>query len=107
MKIHTSIANGILSNQHNAKTPLLTLNTLTAAALVLPGLLPAITHAAEDDSVDFQYSHYQEGKRDLGGNTVSQLNPIEVEGLHGSGKFSLTDRIKFAFNYTQDTWQCR
>ncbi|MBK8816322.1 MAG: DUF3570 domain-containing protein, partial [Methylococcaceae bacterium] len=32
------------------------------------------------------------------------LNPIEVDSLHGSGRFTLTDRVKFAFNYTQDTW---
>jgi Protein of unknown function (DUF3570) len=90
---------------------------LTAAALVLPGLLPAITHAAEDDSVDFQYSHYQEGKRDIYGTPIDantqteffaklpqNLNPIEVDSIHGSARITLTDRIKFAFNYTQDTW---
>ena len=92
------------------------LQTLTAAALVLPGLLQTPAQAAEDDSVDFQYSHYQEGKRDIYGidfyssNNSNQvklpqnLNPIEVDSIHGSGRFTLTDRIKFAFNYTQDTW---
>jgi Protein of unknown function (DUF3570) len=35
---------------------------------------------------------------------VNDLNAIEVDGLHGGAKVSLTDRIKFAFNYTQDTW---
>ncbi len=94
------------------------LNALTAAALILPGLFPPFAHATEEDSVDFQYSHYQEGWRD--GlildyvNSVTQKpikvavpdnrQPIEVDSLHGSGRFSLTDRIKFAFNYTQDTW---
>ncbi len=91
----------------------LSLQALTAAALVLPGLMMPNAHAAEDDSVDFQYSHYQEGKRDIYGyglidNTISKLpqnlNPIEVDSVHGSGRFTLTDRIKFAFNYTQDTW---
>ncbi len=90
---------------------------LTAAALVLPGLLPLITHAAEDDSVDFQYSHYQEGRRTgsigyvyNGFNVETKYaipyfnNPIEVDSLHGSGRFTLTDRVKFAFNYIQDTW---
>lgn len=89
---------------------------LTAAALALPGLLPIAAQAAEEDSVDFQYSHYQEGKRDLSGlaydfnggfystKLPNQLNPIEVDSIHGSGRFTLTDRIKFAFNYTQDTW---
>jgi Protein of unknown function (DUF3570) len=93
------------------------LHTLTTAALLLPGLLSPIVQAAEGDEVDFQYSHYQEGKRNIssvvsdpqtGENTVSGiknvLNPIEVETLHGSARISLTDRVKFAFNYTQDTW---
>jgi len=93
------------------------LQALTAAALVLPGLLQSPAHAAEEDSVDFQYSHYQEGKRDISGfvsNLATQtesisklpnnLNPIEVDSLHGSSRISLTDRIKFSFNYTQDTW---
>ncbi len=79
------------------------LTKLTASALILPGLFQPAAQAAEDDSMDFQYSHYQEGKRNLFG-SVSQFNPIEVESLHGSGKLTLADRIKFAFNYTQDTW---
>jgi Protein of unknown function (DUF3570) len=104
----------------NNKPPLTSsslLNTLTTAALILPGLLQTNpSHAAEDDSVDFQYSHYQEGKRDIAGlaynfkggfystKLPNKLNPIEVDSIHGSGRFTLTDRIKFAFNYTQDTW---
>ncbi len=94
------------------------LYALTAAALVLPGLMPNLAKAADEDSVDFQYSHYQEGKRDIFGLTTNNfsvspsqqtklpqnLNPIEVDSLHGSGRFTLTDRVKFAFNYTQDTW---
>jgi hypothetical protein len=92
------------------------LSALTTAALVLPGLLPVASHAADEDSVDFQYSHYQESKRDIYSfdnplyakgiltKLPQNLNPIEVESTHGSGRFTLTDRIKFAFNYTQDTW---
>ncbi len=93
------------------------LQALTSAALVLPGLLSPMAHAADGDEVDFQYSHYQEGKRDLssavidpqsGNNSVSgiknALNPIEVDSIFGHSKVTLTDRIKFAFNYTQDTW---
>ncbi|MEQ1560524.1 MAG: DUF3570 domain-containing protein, partial [Methyloglobulus sp.] len=94
------------------------LHALTAAALILPGLLQSTANAADEDNVDFQYSHYQEGKRD-GINalviepetgTVTKFpvpnnrNPIEVDSLHGSGRFSLADRVKFAFNYIQDTW---
>ncbi|NOT11978.1 MAG: DUF3570 domain-containing protein [Methylococcaceae bacterium] len=86
------------------------LSALTAAALVLPGLLQQSVHAAEDDGVDSQYSHYQEGKRDIaitdGVETMGSksFNPIEVDSLHGSSRVSLTDRVKFAFNYLQDTW---
>ena len=85
----------------------LSLKALTAAALILPGLFHPAAQAAEDDEVDFQYSHYQEGKRDILESVIgakNSANPIEVEGIHGSAKISLSDRIKFAFNYTQDTW---
>ncbi|NOU22881.1 MAG: DUF3570 domain-containing protein [Methyloglobulus sp.] len=106
----------------NTQQPLLnrtaaSLQALTTAALVLPGLLQHSAQAAEEDSVDFQYSHYQEGKRDTYGvgydpnitSNVNQklpqnLNPIEVDSVHGSSRITLTDRVKFAFNYTQDTW---
>ncbi|NOU44007.1 MAG: DUF3570 domain-containing protein [Methyloglobulus sp.] len=87
------------------------LHALTAAALVLPGMLGQAAWATEGDEVDFQYGHYQEGSRnitaiDSNGNFLDQKNPnpIEVESLHGHTKVSLTDRIKFAFNYVQDTW---
>ncbi|NOU23556.1 MAG: DUF3570 domain-containing protein [Methyloglobulus sp.] len=94
---------GISKGENIANTIPLSLHALTAAALILPGLFQTTAHAADDDEVDFQYSHYQEGKRILGG-IVNDLNAIEVDGLHGGAKVSLTDRIKFAFNYTQDTW---
>lgn len=103
---------------HSRKTTIVkpsAISRLTAAALVLPGLLPIAANAAEDDSVDFQYSHYQEGRREnqatftngYTGKTYTPPDkraPIEVDSLHGSAKVTLTDRIKFAFNYTQDTW---
>jgi Protein of unknown function (DUF3570) len=93
------------------------LHALTTAALVLPGLFsPISAHAGEGDEVDFQYSHYQEGKRDItvyfsdpntglnGAANSKSFNPIEVDSLHGHANIVLTDRIKFSFNYTQDTW---
>lgn len=92
------------------KTECSSLNVLTTAALLLPGLLSPAVQAAEGDEVDFQYSHYQEGSRtiltDSFGNkfNLKNSNPIEVESLHGGAKVSLTDRVKFAFNYLQDTW---
>lgn len=79
------------------------LQALTVAALALPGLMLPAAHAAEEDEVNFQYSHYQEGKRKLY-NVKNTRNPIEVESVVGKARISLTDRIKFAFNYIQDTW---
>jgi hypothetical protein len=110
-----------LSSHHDSNDHKKTLAALTTAALVLPGLIQPTARAAEEDSVDFQYSHYQEGKRyiyqsvnfsDLvtgvrGINGIHKQdynNPIEVDSLHGGAKVSLTDRIKFSFNYLQDTW---
>ncbi|MDD5411682.1 MAG: DUF3570 domain-containing protein [Methylobacter sp.] len=79
------------------------LQALTVAALALPGLVLPAAYAAEEDEVNFQYGHYQEGKRNLY-NVPNDKNPIEVDSLFGRAKVSLSDRIKFAFNYTQDTW---
>ena len=78
------------------------LKALTTAALTLPGLLQTPAMAA-DEEVSFSYGHYQEGERNLFG-AQSAFSPIEVESVQGSGKWKLTDRIKFAFNYQQDTW---
>jgi Protein of unknown function (DUF3570) len=96
------------------------LTAMAGAALLLPGMIPVFCYAADEDSVDFQYSHYQEGRRDIDlyanqydPETSEQIgkakvpnirNPIEVDSLHGSARVSLTDRLKFAFNYLQDTW---
>ena len=105
-------------NQGILKKPISnSLPALTAAAFILPGLIQPVARAADNDSVDFQYSHYQEGRRDIygtedyDGNGInetfkirSNIKPIEVDGLRGSTRITLTDRVKFAFNYTQDTW---
>jgi len=81
-----------------------TLQALTSAALVLPGLLITPSgHAAGTDRINFQYGRYQEGERNLYGAPQS-YKPISADVLHGSGIFSLTDRVKFTFGYTQDTW---
>lgn len=79
-----------------------TLHALTSAALVLPGLLITPPVVAKD-RINFQYGRYQEGERNLYG-VPNSLRPISVDVLHGSGIFSLTDRTKFSFGYTQDTW---
>ncbi len=80
-----------------------TLHALTSAALVLPGLLMPTSKAADNDSVDMQYSHYFEGKRNLF-NLPNTRKPIEASTFHLGSKTSLTDRIKFSFDFTQDTW---
>lgn len=79
------------------------LQALTVAALALPGLTLSPVAVASEDEMSFQYGHYQEGQRDLA-NIHSNLKPIEVDSLSGSARVKLTERIKFAFNYLQDTW---
>lgn len=109
----------LVSDHRIFRTTPLPITALTAAALTLPGLFLSTANAAEDDSLDFQYSHYQEGRRQIDlsvdisdpvtGKPIktpipSRRNPIEVDSLHGSARISLSDRVKFAFNYTEDTW---
>lgn len=79
------------------------LHVLTAAALALPGLVASSAYAVEVDGVGFQYGHYEESKRNTY-DLQSNLKPIQVDSLHGGGQVGLTDRLKFAVNYTQDTW---
>ncbi len=79
------------------------LQALTSAALVLPGLIASPVKAEETNVAGFQYSHYQEGKRNLY-NVPNNLDPIAVDSIYGSASLTLADRIKFAFNYIQDTW---
>ena len=79
------------------------LRALTAAAMTLPGLAHTLAQAAEGDEASFQYSHYQEGERDLFG-VKSKFDPIQVDSLQGSAGLTLFDRVKFLFNYIQDTW---
>ena len=78
------------------------LQALTAAALALPGLMPLPTHAAEEET-SFLYGYYEESNRNLSG-VKSRFNPIAVNSLLGNSTIKLTDRVKFAFNYNQDTW---
>ncbi len=78
------------------------LQALTAAALSLPGLMPAPAHAA-DQEASLLYGYYEESNRNLSG-VNSRFDPIVVNSLLGSSKIKLSDRVKFAFNYTQDIW---
>ncbi|HEX4506457.1 MAG TPA: DUF3570 domain-containing protein [Alphaproteobacteria bacterium] len=82
------------------------LRALTAAALALPGLMAGSAQAAEGDEFTFEYRHYEEGERNLDGESYRnlQLRPLEVDsfaaGVHGS----LADDVKFGLDYSQDTW---
>ncbi len=84
-----------------------TLQALTSAALVLPGLLMQPVQAADAgagaDSFSFHYSRFQEGKRKLF-TVPNNVKPIQADVIHASGGLSLTDRVKFSFNYSRDTW---
>ena len=79
------------------------MRALTAAALALPGLTHVPTRAAEGDDASFQYGRYEEGERELFGKRTN-IDPIQVDSLLGSGSIALFDRLKFAFNFMQDTW---
>jgi len=79
------------------------LHSLTAAALLLPGVMLGVAQAADEDEFTFQYGRYEESHRNLG-DVKSQFDPISVDSLQAGSKISLTDRVKFAFNYIQDTW---
>lgn len=107
-KFNAAVSTTVVTTKFKSTTikakvkPSASLQSLMAAALALPGLIAAPAYA-EDDEVSFQYGHYQEGKRQLFG-SKSQMNPIEVDTLQNNAKVKLSDRVKFAFNYTQDTW---
>lgn len=79
------------------------LQALTSAALVLPGLLLSPEKVSADDTVSMQYSYFKEGKRELY-NVPNSRTPITADTFHLDARISLADRIKFAFDYTQDTW---
>jgi hypothetical protein len=82
------------------------LAALTAAALALPGLA-APAHAADSaDEFNLDVRHYDEGERNLNNQTYGELNlkPLHADSLSVGLKGGLTDRVKFGFDYTQDTW---
>ncbi len=80
------------------------LQALTSAALILPGLVPTTTLAdTEEPQSYFQYSHYEEGKRDLI-NISSDRAPLSVDTFQLGSGFNISNRIHFGFNVVQDTW---
>jgi len=85
------------------------LQALTSAALVLPGLLLTSTAAGAEtatanlDSFNVQVNRFQEGKRNLF-TVPNNLDPIQVDVLNASGTLSLTDRLNFYYSYSRDVW---
>jgi hypothetical protein len=109
------------------------LQAFCLSALALPGVFStAVADDADgEDEVGYDFSHYEEGNRSiytLGSTTTNvQLSggrhpqsvsttaygsqqipnnyqPITVDSESGFGRFRLTDRVRFAFNYGQDVW---
>jgi hypothetical protein len=81
------------------------LQSLTSAALMLPGLLSSSAQAAEAsvDNVSIQYNEYNEAKRDLI-NVPSSLDPLAIAVFHATTNLSFADRYHFSLSYSQDTW---
>ncbi|MDY6983710.1 MAG: DUF3570 domain-containing protein, partial [Pseudomonadota bacterium] len=79
------------------------LQALTAAALLLPGLASSSASAAEPGTLNLQVSRYEEGTRDLL-DVDSRLPPLRADSLHLSGAALLRDSIRANVSFTQDTW---
>lgn len=81
------------------------LRALTAAALALPGLAPAITQAASpgENEAQLQYGVYEESEREVVENS-KVYDPMHIETLQGAVKGRLSDRMTFGLNYIHDTW---
>ena len=79
------------------------LKRLTLAATALPGLLAAPLLYAEDEEGAFNYSYYQEGKRNLYG-LPNSMQPIRVDTLNSTGHIQLSAFDQLHFNYIQDSW---
>ncbi|MDF1584569.1 MAG: DUF3570 domain-containing protein [Methyloprofundus sp.] len=93
-----------MERKNIAKSPRsIALQALTSAALILPGLVVSPAKSVADDTVSMQYNYFNEGARQLY-NVPNTRAPIRADTFHLGSQISLTDRIKFAFDYTQDTW---
>src|SRR5256885_2848799 len=86
------------------ETPSRALQALTAAALALPGMTAA--HAADAPSFSVEFGHYEEGKRDLDGQSYSRLKlkPLEVDSFAVEGVVPISGRTTFKGHFAQDSW---
>lgn len=84
------------------------LYTLTMAARVLLGLATSPAYASDNDEVNLQFGHYQEGERGISGlgseKIKSKFHPIQSDNMHLSAKIMITDQVKGEINFSQDTW---
>jgi hypothetical protein len=80
------------------------LQALTAAAFALPGMTAA--KADEAPSITLQYGHYEEGKRDLDGQSywALKLKPLSVDSFALRGVIPLSDVLTFKGDFLQDSW---
>ena len=79
------------------------LKLLTLAATALPGLVVSGAALADDENGSFNYSYYQEGKRNLY-SLPNSMQPIRVDTLNSSGTVKITAFDKLSLNYIQDSW---
>lgn len=81
------------------------LQLLSAAALLLPGVLASPAQAADagTESISLQTSRYVEGRRDLEG-VRSTLDPLSIDVVRGSVNLRALDRLRLRASYSQDTW---
>ena len=85
-------------------SPSRALQALTAAALALPGMTAA--RAADPPSFSINFGHYEEGKRDLDGQSYStlKLKPLEVDSFAIEGVVPITGRTTLKGHFAQDSW---
>ncbi|HET8706210.1 MAG TPA: DUF3570 domain-containing protein, partial [Pseudomonadales bacterium] len=90
-------------NENHAEKELPPLAALMFAALALPGLNPQNAEAADAETASFQYGHYQESARHLGG-VKSKFDPIQADSLHTRLQFNLNTQLQGEINVLEDAW---
>ncbi len=86
--------------------------------MALPGMLGQ-ARADSDQEAGYQYSHYEEGNREIYtdfsatlkgdktnsiGKVGNLFHPITVDSEHGFFRFRPTEEVRFAVDYKQDLW---
>lgn len=79
------------------------LDALTAAAILLPGIVCSTASAQSEEGVVIQSARYQDGEREIAG-VRSSLHPIAVDSLRVRSDITLANGNAISLSYTQDTW---